>query len=162
MEDIDFSPYEDGGEKNTPQFIPETEAVDYTGLPVLQQPVTDRILNNQVYLHQGESMQVAKVARIVLDKDGKLVGTYSDNPMLDNLMYDVELPDCDTNSYADNMIAENIHNSVYSGGHQSRPFGEILNYSNKANNVDIADDTTFGQNGRRYQSKTTDGCNLLI
>ena len=62
MEDLDFPPYEDDGEKNTPRLIPETEAVDSTGLPVLQQPVTDRLLNNQVYLHQGESIQVAKVA----------------------------------------------------------------------------------------------------
>ena len=36
MEDIEFVPYEDDGEKNTPQLIPETKAVDYTGLPVLQ------------------------------------------------------------------------------------------------------------------------------
>ena len=53
MEDLDFVPYEDDGEKNTARFIPETEAVDSTGLPVLQKPVTDRLLNNQVYLPQG-------------------------------------------------------------------------------------------------------------
>ena len=61
MEDLNFSPYGDDGERNTPILIPETEAVDSTGLLVLQKPVIDRLLNNQVYLHQGESMQVAKV-----------------------------------------------------------------------------------------------------
>ena len=62
MGDIDFVPYEDDGDKNTPQLIPETEAVDSTGLPVFQQPVTYRLLNNQVHLHQGERIQVSRVA----------------------------------------------------------------------------------------------------
>ena len=105
IEDLDFVPYEDDGEKNTPQLFPENEAVDYTGIPVLQQPVTERILNNQVYLPQGESMQVVKVDRRILDEYGKLVGTYSDNNMINTLMYDVEFPDGATKPYADNMIA---------------------------------------------------------
>ena len=89
MEDLDFVPYEDDGEENKPRLIPETEAVDSNSLHVLQHPVTDRLLNNQVYLHQGESIQVAKVSRRILDEDGNHVGTYSDNPMLNTLMYDV-------------------------------------------------------------------------
>ena len=117
MEDLEFFPYGDDGEKNTPQLITETESVDYTGLPVLQQPVKDRILDNQVYLHQGESMQVAKVAQIILDEYGKLVGTYYENPMLNTLMYDMEFPDGATKPYSANMIAENIHNSVDLDGH---------------------------------------------
>ena len=115
------------GDKNTPWLIPEAEAVDYTVLPVFQQPVIDRLLNNQVYLPQGESMQVAKVARRILDKYGNLVGNYSGNPMINTLMYDVEFPDGATNPYAANIIAEKIHNSVDSDGKQYRPFGEILN-----------------------------------
>ena len=58
MEDLDFFPYEDDDQKNIPQLIPETESVDSTGLPDLQQPVTDIILNNQMYLPQGEITQV--------------------------------------------------------------------------------------------------------
>ena len=113
MEDLEFVPYEDDGEKNTPRSIPETEAVDSTGFPVLKQPVTDSLLNNQVYLPQGESMKVAKVARRILYEYGKLVGTYSENPMLNTLMYEAEFPYGATKPYAANMIAENIHNSVY-------------------------------------------------
>ena len=77
-------------------------------------------------------------------------------------MYDVEFPDGAKNIYADNMIAENIHNSVYFGGHQSRPFGVIMNYCNTANAVAIDAATAVRQNGRRYQRKTTARWNLLI
>ena len=53
-------------------------------------------------------MKVAKVSRRILDEDGKLVGTYYENPILNTLMYDVEVPDGATNPYAANMIAENV------------------------------------------------------
>ena len=130
-------------------MITDTEALDSTGLSVLQQLVTDRFLNNKVYLPQGESMQVSKVARRILDEYVKLVGTYYDNPMLNTLMYDVDLPDGATKPYADNMISDKIQNSVYSDGHRSRPFGEILNYFKTANAVAIADATSVGRNGQR-------------
>ena len=162
MEDLDFSPYEDDGEKNTPRLIPDTESVDSTGLPVLQQPVTDILPNDQLYLPQGESIQVAKVSWRVLDEYGKLVGTYSDNLMLNTLMYDVEFPDGATKPYAANMIAENIHNSVDSDGHQYRFFGDILNYCKTPNAVAIDDATVVERNRRRYQRKTTSVWNLLI
>ena len=38
-------------------------------------------------------MKVAKFSRRILDEYGKLVGTYSNNPMLNNLMYDVDFTD---------------------------------------------------------------------
>ena len=82
--------------------------------------------------------------------------------MLNTLMYDMEFPDVVTKPYSANMIADSIHNSVDLDGHQSRPFGEILNYCKTANAVAIADAIAVGQNGRRYQRKTTAGCNLLI
>ena len=66
--------------------------------------------------------------------------------MLNTLMYDTEFPDVATNPYAENMIAENIHNYVDSYGHQSRPFGDILNYCNTANAVTIADATAVRRN----------------
>ena len=62
MGDLECVTYEDDGDKNTPRLIPETKAVYSTGLPVLQQPVIDSLLNNQVYLPQRESIQVSKVA----------------------------------------------------------------------------------------------------
>ena len=115
-----------------------------------------------MYLPQGDSMQSSKVSRRILDEYGKLLGTYYGNPMLDTLMYDMDLPDAATKPYATNMISENIHNYVYSDGNRSRTFGEILNYCKTANFVAIADYTAVGRNGRRYQRKKTTGWNFLI
>ena len=70
-----------------------------------------------MYLPQGESIQVAKVAQIILYEYGNLVGTYSNNTTLNTLMYGVEFPDGATKTYAANMISDNIHNYVDSDGH---------------------------------------------
>ena len=82
--------------------------------------------------------------------------------MLNTLMYDVDFPDGATKPYAANIIADNIHNSVDSDGHRSRPFGEISNYCKTANTIAIADATAVGRNGRRYQRNKTAVWNLLI
>ena len=95
-------------------------------------------------------MKVAKFSRIILDEEIKLVGTYSENPMLNTLMYDVQLPDGATKAYAANMVAQNIYNSVDYDGRQYRPFGQILNYYKTANAVMIAGATAVGRNGQRY------------
>ena len=57
-------------------------------------------------------MQVDKVSRKILDENGIIVVNYSDNPMLNTLMYDVDLPDGAINPYDANMIPENIHSAV--------------------------------------------------
>ena len=119
-------------------------------------------MKNQVYLPQGDSMQVSKFAQRILDEYGKLVGTYFENLMLNTLMYDVDLPDGATKPYAANMIAEKIHNSVDLDRHRSRTFGEIMNYFKTANTVTIDDATAVVRNGRRYRRKTTTGWNILI
>ena len=148
--------------KKTPQLIPKTEAVYSTGLTVLQQLLIDRLLNNQVYLPQGDSTTVSKFARRILDEDGKLVGTYSDNTMLNTLMYDVEFSDGATKPYAADIISENIHNSVDLAGHQFRSFRDILNYCNTDNAVAVADATAVERNRPIYQRKTAAGWNLVI
>ena len=42
------------------------------------------------------------------DKDGLPIGNYSDNPILDTHMYEVEYPDGHKESLAVNAIAENM------------------------------------------------------
>ena len=82
--------------------------------------------------------------------------------MLNTLMYDVEFPNGAKNSYAANIIAENVHNSVDFNGHQSRLFGEILNNCKTVNAIVISNATAIRRNVQRYQRKTTSGWNLII
>ena len=60
-----FVPYED--EATAPQTTPEADIIDARGRPVNQQSVTDVLINAEVLLPQGESMQMAKVVRRAVD-----------------------------------------------------------------------------------------------
>ena len=84
----------------------------------MQQSVNDKMIQLEVLLPHGEGLQVAKVVRRTLDENGKLVGSYSDNFILNSLLYEVEFTDGTTKPYAANMIAQNIHDSVDGDGRQ--------------------------------------------
>ena len=86
----------------------------------MQQAVNYKMIQLEVLLHHGEGLQVAKVVRLSLDDHGNLVGSYSDNPILNSLLYEVEFPDGTTKPYAANMIAQNIHDSVDGDGRQEQ------------------------------------------
>ena len=53
----DFLPYED--DEETPVDVPEADCVDAAGKPILQQSVTDTIIQTEVLLPQGEDMHLA-------------------------------------------------------------------------------------------------------
>ena len=43
-------------------------------------------------IQNGDEMAMGKVARRSLDADGRMTGTYHDNPFLNTITYDVEFP----------------------------------------------------------------------
>ena len=82
----------------------------------MQHSVNYKTKQLEVLLPHGEGLQLAKVVRRSLDENGKLVGSYSDNPILNSLLYEVEFPDGTTKPYAANMIEQNIHDLVDGDG----------------------------------------------
>ena len=57
-----------------------------------QQLAFDKIINAEVMIQNGDEMVMGKVARQSLDADGRMTGTYHDNPFLNTITYDVEFP----------------------------------------------------------------------
>lgn len=103
------------------------------------------------------------VKQKTLDDNVMLVGTYSENPILNFILYEVEFPDGTTKPYAANMIAQNIiHDTADSDGHRSRSFGEILSYCIEGNAVTKANQFAIGKYGKRYERKTTAGWKILV
>ena len=96
-------------------------------------------------------MQVGTVKQRTLYEDGMLIGTYSENRILNSILYEVEFPDGTTKPYAANMIAQNIHDTVDSDGHRSRTFGEILNYCADGNAVSKANQFAIREITRNRQ-----------
>ena len=163
FDDFAFNTYEQYEDNVEVQPSPmEADIVDAAGKPVNQQAVSDILLNAELHLPSGESEQLAKVVRRAVDKDGRLIGSFDKNPMLNTLVYEVQFPDGTLKHYSANIIAENILQQVDSAGHHSHTLEGILE-ARKGKKA-LGKDNAFvvDRNGRRSLRKTTMGWDLLV
>lgn len=159
-DDAAFVPYED--DEESPIEMPDADAVDAAGTPVMQQSLADTLINAEVLLPQGESKQLAKVIRRSVDADGHVIGTFNKNPILNTLLYDVEFPDGVTKQYAANLIAENILCQVDSDGRYSSFVDGILEYRRNKSAVTKENQYVVTKRGRRKLRQTTVGWDFLV
>ena len=66
------------------------------------------LIHAKVLLPKGDNVQSTKVQGKIKDNDGNIVGTFDYNPILDSIIYDVEVPDGADKKYAANVIDENM------------------------------------------------------
>ena len=158
MDSYEF--YEDGHEQ-TPQPM-EADLVDASGKPINQQSVSDLLLNAELHLPSGESEQLGRVVRRAVDENGKLIGSFDNNPMLNTLIYEVEFPDGSLKQYSANIIAENILQQVDSAGHHSHTLEAILDARKGKNALGKENSFVIDRNGRRSLRKTTVGWDVQV
>jgi hypothetical protein len=102
----DLEPYYD--EQKASLDIPKADFVDATGKPLLQQLFTDTLINAEVLLQAGNSAAIARVMQRCVDVEGRVVGDYNANPLLNTIMYECKFGNGTTKAYAINTIATNI------------------------------------------------------
>ena len=157
-----FEKYEDHEQKEQPTLEVE-DIVDSTGKLINQQSAYDQIINAEVQLQLGEEMVNGKVIQRTIGPDGKVTGTYDNNPFLNSIIYDVEFPDGQVKEYAANIIAENMLTQVDSDGMSTTLMEAIVDHrrdDEKA--LQHHDKYVQTKNGRRHLRKTTKGWELLI
>ena len=159
-EEAEFIPYED--DEVDPISMPESDPVDASGKAVSEQPWYDRLIHAELNLHQGEKMMNAKVIGRSRDKNGNIVGTYDNNPMLNTVIYDVEFPDGAVKQYAANTIAENMYAQVDSEGFQYTLLDSIIDYATNDRAVSKANKYFVTRQGTRRLRHTTAGWKLLV
>ena len=114
-DDKEWSEYEDNEEE--PQMVPETEDIrDATGKQLNQNPAYDRIINSEVALQIDSEMKKGKVVRHAAGPDGKVMGTYDDNLILNTVLYEVKFLDGQVREYTANVMAENMITQVDADG----------------------------------------------
>ena len=104
------------------------DILDSTGRILEQQPAFDKIINAEVMIQNGDEMAMGKVARRSLDADGRMTGTYHDNPFLNTITYDVEFPDGQVKEYGTNIIAENMLTQVDSDRYSLSLMDSIIDH----------------------------------
>ena len=151
----DFMCEEDGNISLPPSLL--DDPVDFTGKAVYDQPPTDALINMEILLPQGEEFQRATVKRRATDHEGKLVGEFNENPLLNTAVYDVELSDGVVREYSANIIAENIYQQVDSNGYTSSTIDCIVDYSRDSNAISKSNKYVKTKSGQRRLRKTTAG-----
>ena len=135
---------------------------DEDGISQFEAPVTDYLIHAEVNLPKGEEMQRAKVIGRSKSDDGRILGMYDDNPMLNTLLYDVQFPDGTIKEYAANIIAENMFSQVDADGYSHTILEAIVDHKKDDEAVDRADKYIQTKSGTRRLRKTTAGWNFLI
>jgi hypothetical protein len=102
----DLEPYEDDHE--TKFQITDADLKDAAGKPFDNKLLADTLINAEVLLPNEDSQAIAWVVRQATNKNGRLIGTFHENPLLNTLLYEFEFDDGTTREYAANIIASNI------------------------------------------------------
>ena len=97
-------------EDEEPRKIPDYDE------PVDANPEHDRIANAEAQLQLGNELSKGVVKRWAVGPEGKVVGSYDDNPILNSMVYEVEFPDGQVKECAANIITENVLTQVDSEG----------------------------------------------
>ncbi len=123
---FDMEPY---GDDETMMFqIPEADLVDASEKPIIMQLLTDRLINAEVLLPVGEREAIAKVVQCAVDLEGKLIGEYNENHILNTLRYMCEFPDRTVKEFAANMITSNIFEESDADGHTNTFLYKIVDH----------------------------------
>ena len=81
---------------------------------------------------KGDILEPARVIGRKKDRDGNPLGTAHPNPILDTRIYDVQFSDGHVESYAANVIIENLYAQIDNEGNHFIVFDEIMNHRTKS------------------------------
>ena len=65
------------------------DSVDDDGVAQFEAPFTDLLIHSEVYLPQGEEIQITKVISRSKNEDGEVIRSYHENHILNTMVYDV-------------------------------------------------------------------------
>jgi hypothetical protein len=117
--------------------------------------------NAEVILPKGGILIPARVIGRKRDESGNPIGTANTNPILDTCLYDVQFLDGRVETYAANIIAENIYSQLDNEGNRFLLLEEIMDHRWGKNAIHI-DDKYIIHNGRKTPRCTTQGWEFLI
>ena len=83
------------------------------------------MINAEVLLPHEETQHTAKVIFRTIDSNGKIIGNFDENPVLNLLVCDVEFLDGALKHYVENVIAENVLSQVESSGFYKQALDKI-------------------------------------
>ena len=123
----------------------------------------EKYLNMELDLdRQGEGPEFSRVTKRLKDKDGRPIGTASENPILDSRMYEVKYEDCHKVAMAANAIASNLFAQVDQDVQRFVLFDEIIDWRTDGSQIKLEDAFIHINNGNKGRRETTKGWEVCI
>ena len=143
--------------------IPDVEdIVNSTGKLLDQQSDYDKLINAEILLQLDDKMIMGKAKGRSLGDNGKVVGSYDDNPILNSIIYDIEFPDRQVKEYSANILAENMLSQVDDNGHNQLMMDAITNFKKDLTAVLMEDKYLFTMTAQCRLRKMTLGRWFLV
>ena len=162
QEDPDWNaePY---GDEESPTNEPfEADLVDAAGRPIMLNSITDALINAEVLLDKDDSAALAKVVRRAVDSQGRMIGEWNANPILNTLVYECEFNDGTIKEYAANTIASNIYEEGDADGFSSALLHQIVDHKASGEAIKMIDKYHTTRTGTRRMRETTVGWSFLV
>ena len=115
-------------------------------------------------VRRGDECELERVTvkRRRVDEDGRPIGTYHKNPIMDTSQYEVEYLDGEIGIMTANIIAENLLSQVDEEGHKQMFIDEIQDHRRNHDAVPISKGFYTRKNGTRTKVRTTKGWELYV
>jgi hypothetical protein len=120
------------------------------------------LINAEVLLPHDDGKALAPVVKRVVGSDGQLLGEYSDNPLLNSLIYECEFDDSTVKEYAANTNASNIFQESDADGFSSLILYHIVDHKSSGEAVKMADKYFTTKSGTKRMRQTTQGWKFLV
>ena len=142
--------------ENFDSNLSEAEApIDSFGRLFNQQPLYDKLVKAEVRMPHNGGMKSGKVIGRMIADDGRVYGTYDDNPYRNTVSYDVEFGDGQIKNYSASLIADNMYAQVDKEGYMYNLLDSILDHKYKT-------PSQRQQGSGNKLAKTTRGWMLLV
>ena len=143
-------------DENFESTISEADTpVDAGGKTFSQQPLYDQFVKAEVRMPHNRGMKNGKVVGRTRADDGRVYGTYDEDPYRNTVSYDVEFLDGEIKNYSASLIADNMYAQVDKEGYVYNLLDSILDHKYKRKGNDQ-------QGNSNKLAKTTRGWILLV
>jgi len=123
----------------------------------------DKLLSAEVSLNTDEhQIKLGRVTGYKRDNEGKLVGQYHSNPLMNTRLYEVTFSDGSVQDYTANKIAEAIFAEVDEEGQKYLLLDTIIDHRRDSTAMSVANIWIISHNGNKVLKRTTKGWQLCV
>ena len=152
----------EGDENNLKHFLEEDANYESDEINTFEHSLHDSLIHAEVLLPHNDEMCKGLVRGRHTNTNGEVIGHFDVNPLLNNVIYDIEFADGTIKEYAANVIAQNMYAAVFDDAKGRQDIKSILDHRTGQDALPKSKKHIISKNGRRQMRKATIGWYILV